>query len=132
MKTLIKSAVLFSVVIAFITVNTVLLSNLFSDIDNRLDKLPDSEKKLSEMSDSERKEYSENLDGIKNRWLSWEQYIYITLSHDVSAELTDSLLPTIEYFDSKDYSSYLASLAQTKDILAQIRHNEGISFSTLF
>ena len=132
MKTLIKSAVLFLAVIAFITVNSVLLSNLFSDIDGRLDSLPDSEKKLSEMSVSEREEYSKSLDGIKDRWLSWEQYIYITLSHDVSAEFTDSLLPTIEYFDSEDYSSYLASLAQAKDILAQIRHNEGISFGTLF
>ena len=132
MKTLIKSAVLFFIVIAFVIVNSVLLSNLFSDIDSRLDKMPDSEKKLSEMSVSERKEYSENLDKIKNRWLSWEQYIYITLSHDVSAEFTDSLLPTIEYFDSEDYSSYLASLAEAKDVLKQIRHNEGISFSTLF
>lgn len=132
MKTLIKSAVLFLIVVAFVIVNSVLLSNLFSDIDSRLDKMPDSEKKLSEMSVSERKEYSENLDKIKERWLSWEQYIYITLSHDVSAEFTDSLLPTIEYFDSEDYSSYLASLAEAKDVLKQIRHNEGISFSTLF
>lgn len=132
MKTLIKSAVLFFIVIAFVIVNSVLLSNLFSDIDSRLDKLPDSEKKLSGMSVSERKEYSENLDKIKDRWFSWEQYIYITLSHDVSAEFTDSLLPTIEYFDSEDYSSYLASLAETKDVLSQIRHNEGVSFSTLF
>ena len=132
MKTLIKSAVLFFIVIAFVIINSVLLSNLFSDIDSRLDKLPDSEKKLSGMSVSERKEYSEDLDKIKDRWFSWEQYIYITLSHDVSAEFTDSLLPTIEYFDSEDYSSYLASLAETKDVLSQIRHNEGISFSTLF
>lgn len=132
MKTLIKSAVLFFIVVAFVIVNSVLLSNLFSDIDSRLDKLPDSEKKLSGMSVSERKEYSEDLDKIKDRWFSWEQYIYITLSHDVSAEFTDSLLPTIEYFDSEDYSSYLASLAETKDVLSQIRHNEGISFSTLF
>ncbi len=132
MKTLIKSSVLFFIVVAFVIVNSVLLSNLFSDIDSRLDKMPDSEKKLSEMSVSERKEYSENLDKIKNRWLSWEQYIYITLSHDVSAEFTDSLLPTIEYFDSEDYSSYLASLAEAKDVLKQIRHNEGISFGTLF
>ena len=132
MKTLIKSAVLFFIVIAFVIVNSVLLSNLFSDIDSRLDKLPDSEKKLSGMSVSERKEYSENLDKIKDRWFSWEQYIYITLSHDVSAEFTDSLLPTIEYFDSEDYSSYLASLAETKDVLSQIRHNEDVSFSTLF
>lgn len=132
MKTLIKSAVLFLIVVAFVIVNSVLLSNLFSDIDSRLDKMPDSEKKLSEMSVSERKEYSENLDKIKERWLSWEQYIYITLSHDVSAEFTDSLLPTIEYFDSEDYSSYLASLAEAKDVLKQIRHNEGVSFGTLF
>lgn len=132
MKTLIKSAVLFLIVVAFVIVNSVLLSNLFSDIDSRLDKMPDSEKKLSEMSVSERKEYSENLDRIKERWLSWEQYIYITLSHDVSAEFTDNLLPTIEYFDSEDYSSYLASLAEAKDVLKQIRHNEGISFGTLF
>lgn len=132
MKTLIKSAVLFFIVIAFVIVNSVLLSNLFSDIDSRLDKLPDSEKKLSGMSVSERKEYSENLDKIKDRWFSWEQYIYITLSHDVSAEFTDSLLPTIEYFDSEDYSSYLASLAEAKDVLKQIRHNEGVSFGTLF
>lgn len=132
MKTLIKSAVLFFIVVAFVIVNSVLLSNLFSDIDSRLDKLPDSEKELSGMSVSERKEYSEDLDKIKDRWFSWEQYIYITLSHDVSAEFTDSLLPTIEYFDSEDYSSYLASLAEAKDVLKQIRHNEGISFSTLF
>ncbi len=132
MKTLIKSAVLFFIVVAFVIVNSVLLSNLFSDIDSRLDKLPDSEKELSGMSVSERKEYSEDLDKIKDRWFSWEQYIYITLSHDVSAEFTDSLLPTIEYFDSEDYSSYLASLAEAKDVLKQIRHNEGISFGTLF
>ena len=48
MKTLIKSAVLFLIVVAFVIVNSVLLSNLFSDIDSRLDKMPDSEKKLSD------------------------------------------------------------------------------------
>lgn len=132
MKTVAKSLVLFCIVLAFVIVNTILLNNLFSDIKEQLDLLPDTQQSIDNMSRQQRGEYSEILEKIKDKWRSWEQYIYITLNHDVSAEFTDSLLPAAKYFEAGEYSSYLAELSKSKDILKQIKHNEGVSFGTLF
>ena len=132
MKALIPSAVMFFIVVALIVTNTVLLQGLFSDVSDALDSLPDSDEAVSTMSERQKAEYRAVLDGVEKKWKSYEQYIYITLAHDVSGEFFDSFLPAKEYFESGDYSSYLASLSSSKDILKQIKHNEGVAFGTLF
>lgn len=132
MKTLIPSVILFLTVLAFIVTNTILLQSLFSDIEESLSYLPDTNDKISEMKAQDVEKYAKKLDDVSEKWKKWETYIYVTLEHDVSGEFYDNFLPAMKYFDSGDYPSYLSYLSTSKDILKQIKMNESFSFGTVF
>jgi len=131
-KTLIPAIFLFLCVLAFIVTNTILLGNLFSDIEELLSELPTDDTEISVMTAEQVPMHADTLEKICKKWKSREQYIYITLEHDVSGEFYDTFLPAVKFFESGDYASYLANLAASKDILKQIKQNEKLAFGTIF
>lgn len=132
MKVLVCAIALFLLVTIFVTINSIVLSNLFSDINDKLSLLPKTKESLDALSDDERNEAIKNLDYISKKWKKYESYIFVTLEHNVSGEFYDQFLPAKEYFKAGDFPSYLACLSSAKDILWQIKTNESLSFGTIF
>ena len=132
MKVLVCAIALFLLVTIFVTINSIVLSNLFSDINDKLSLLPKTKESLDVLSDDERNEAIQNLDYISKKWKKYESYIFVTLEHNVSGEFYDQFLPAKEYFKAGDFPSYLACLSSAKDILWQIKTNESLSFGTIF
>lgn len=132
MKTFIASLILFLSVSVFVTVNTVFHENTFESIGKKLDSLPDTPQKIEKMSEGDAEKYKKELTKIEKEWKKREEYIYVTLEHNVAARFTEYFLPTKEYFVSQDYPSYLASLKTVKDIVKQFETNESVSLENIF
>lgn len=132
MKTFISSLVLFLVVTIFVTANTVFLRNIFDEISDLMKTLPKTLEQTNYLSEKDLKKHEETLKKIEKLWKKHEEYIYITLEHSAAGRFTEYFLPAKEYFLSRDFPSYLASLETAKDILEQFETNEGVSFENIF
>ncbi len=127
-----SSLVLFLAVTVFVTANTVFLKNVFEEITDLMNTLPDTHEKVDMLSDKDFAEHEKTLKNIEKLWKKHEEYIYITLEHNAAGRFTEYFLPAKEYFASGDYPSYLASLETAKDILEQFETNEGVSLENIF
>ena len=131
MKSLYISLVLFAGVIALVWINYSCINSLIDYTEKKLEAVPKFEEELNNMSVEEKEKIHDALKAVNKKWKDSNTFLCLSLVHSVSREFIGEMIPSLSYFESGDYTQFLANIRWAKDMLSHIRYDEGLSIGNI-
>lgn len=120
MKSTIISFILLGIIIAFLTVNGILLVNFAKSLEDFVEQMSD-----------EPSEALNDAIALCDRWHKWEPFISISVVHLESEAVTDAVTLMLEYAKAGDKSEFNASKVKLKNAVRHILFSGIVSLETI-
>ena len=130
MKSFIVSLLIMLSLCGAIIFNSIYMKNKFEEIDRILHTLPTYPTETYKLEQNYNK-YFETLELVNKKWLSLEKTANISIAHDETAKLTESLASALSYYHSKSFVEYANCICLARKALSHIMSHEKLTIDKI-
>ncbi len=120
MKTTVISFILLAVIVAFLTVNGVLLVNFAERLEASIDRMSD-----------EPSEAVADARALCELWNKWEPFVSVSVVHLESEAVTEAVTAMLKYAEAGDKTEFNAAKAKFRNAVEHVRFSGAVSFKTI-
>ena len=120
MRATVISFIILAVIVAFLTVNGVLLVDFAEKLVESIDSMSD-----------EPSEAVADATALCELWDKWEPFVSVSVVHLESEAVTDAVTAMLKYAEAGDRSEFNAAKAKFRNAVEHIRFSGAVSFETI-
>lgn len=131
MRALVISGILFLLVVTLVFVDGYILFHLVKEVDDLLDELPKNLSNNDVLGENIKIDVMNVLDSIEKKWKKSQTLLCLSLKHTVSRDFYNKIITAKSYFLTEEYTEFSACIVASRDILENIKYDEGIKLGNI-